>query len=268
MRRLGLWLALTCVVGFCLGPFLWQALASLRPEGEATSLTWPSHLTLESYRAVLGGGGFLRVIANSLLVAGATTLLCLTLGATGAFALSKLRFPGRRALLLGALAVSMFPPIATVSPLFLLVRELGLRDTLWGLILPYTTFALPLTLWVLTSFFDELPDELYRAARLDGCSPLQAFWHVFLPLSAPALATTGLLVFIAAWNELLYALTFISNPARRTIPVAISLFASEHTEPWSELAAASIVVTVPLVLLTWLFQKRIISGLTAGAVKG
>ncbi len=267
-RRAGWTLALAGAVLFCLGPFVWQLLTSLRPEEEVTSLAWPSRVSLEAYRAVLEGRSFTRVIANSFLVASGTTLVCVALGASAAFALSKLRFPGSRALLLVALAVSMFPPIATVSPLFLLMRALGLRDSLWGLVLPYVTFALPLTIWVLTSFFDELPDELYRAARLDGCTPFQAFRHIFLPLSAPALATTALLVFISAWNEFLYALTFISSPEKRTIPVAISLFATDFKEPWGELAAASVVVTLPLVILTWVFQRRIIAGLTAGAVKG
>jgi multiple sugar transport system permease protein len=161
----------------------------------------------------------------------------------------------------------MFPPIATVSPLYLILRATGLRDTLVGLVPPYATFALPLTLWILTSFFRQLPDELYRAARVDGCTPLGAFWRVLLPLAAPGLATTAILVFIFAWNEFLYALTFLSSPEKRTVPVAISLFASEHKEPWGEIAAASVIATMPLVVMTVLFQRRIVSGLTAGAVK-
>jgi multiple sugar transport system permease protein len=161
----------------------------------------------------------------------------------------------------------MFPPIATVGPLYLVLRSVGLRDSLAGLVLPYTTFALPLTLWLLTSFFQELPDELYRAARVDGCTPWQAFLRIFLPLSWPALATSAILVFIFSWNELLYALTLLSTPAKRTIPVAIALFAGEHVEPWGQIAAASVVATLPLAILTLLFQRRIVSGLTAGAVK-
>lgn len=162
----------------------------------------------------------------------------------------------------------MFPPIATVSPQYLLLRALGLRDTLAGLVLPYTTFALPLTLWILTSFMKEIPDDLFRAARIDGCTPFQAFRRVLLPLAAPGLATTAILVFIFSWNEFLYALTLLSSPEKRTIPVAITLFAGEHRDPWGEIAAASIIATLPLVALTLLFQRRIVSGLTAGAVKG
>ena len=149
---------------------------------------------------------------NSVLVAAGTTALCLAVGASAAFAIAKLDFPGRSLLLAAALAISMFPPIATVSPLYLVLRAAGLRDSLPGLLLPYSTFALPLTLWLLTSWFRELPDDLWRAARVDGCTPWQAFVHVYLPLSTPALATTAILVFIFSWNELLYALSFISRP--------------------------------------------------------
>jgi multiple sugar transport system permease protein len=162
----------------------------------------------------------------------------------------------------------MFPPIATVSPLFLIIRGLGLRDTLGGLVLPYTIFALPLTLWVLSSFFREIPDELYSAARVDGCSPFQAFRKIFLPLAVPGLATTAILIFIFAWNEFLFALTFVSSPEKRTIPVAIALFATGQKEPWPEIFAASAVVTLPLVVLTILLQRKIVSGLTAGSVTG
>jgi multiple sugar transport system permease protein len=267
-RGLGLAFAATAAATFCLGPFLWQVLTSLKPEAEVTSLSLPSTLSLASYASVLEGRSFGRVIANSFVAASATTLLSLAVGSSAAFALAKLRFPGRQLLLAVALAISMFPPIATVSPLFLVIRALGLRDHLLSLVVPYTTFSLPLTLWVLTSFFSEIPDELYQAARVDGCTPFQAFRKIFLPLAAPGLATTAILVFIFAWNELLYALTFISSPEKRTVPVAISLFAGEHQEPWGELAAASVIVTLPLIALTLAFQRRIVSGLTAGAVKG
>lgn len=252
---------------FFLGPFVWQVLTSLRPEAELGAPGLPSRLTLEAYRGVLGGGSFVRAVGNSLAVAAATTALCLALGAPAAFALAKLPVPGRGLLLGLALAVSMFPPIATVSPLYLALRAVGLRDRLEGLVVPYTTFTLPLTLWLLTSFFRDVPEVLYRAARVDGCTPFQAFRRVLLPLVGPGLATTAILVFIVSWNEFLYALTFISSPERRTIPVAISLFATEHTEPWAQISAASVVATLPLVVLTLLFQRRIVAGLTAGAVK-
>jgi multiple sugar transport system permease protein len=257
-------LATAAVLAFFLGPFGWQVLTSLWPEDQLT-LPFPHALTLASYAGL--GASFGRALFNSLVVAASTTALCLTVGSTAAFAIARLRFPGRRLLLGAALAISMFPPIATVSPLYLALRALGFRDQLAGLVLPYATFALPITLWLLTSFFRALPEELYRAARVDGCTPWQAFLRIYLPLAAPALATTAILIFIFSWNELLYALTFLSTPAKRTIPVAIALFAGEHTEPWGEIAAASVAATLPLAVLTLLFQRRIVSGPTAGAVK-
>jgi multiple sugar transport system permease protein len=245
---------------FCVGPFLWQLAASLTSENGA--------LSLHNYASIFEVQPFGQVILNSFIVAGATTVFCIAIGASAAFALAKLPLIGRRFLLGASLAISMFPPIATVSPLFLILRGLGLRDHVAGLVLPYTTFALPLTIWVLTSFFRQLPDDLYGAARVDGCSPFQAFHRIFLPLSAPGLVTTAILVFIFSWNEFVYALTFISSPARRTIPVAISLFATGQIDPWPEIFAASIVATLPLIVLTIAFQRRIVAGLTAGAVKG
>ena len=239
-------------------------LTSFWPEPELTRAL-PHALTVANYAGL--GTTFARAVLNSLLVAAGTTALCLAVGASAAFAVAKLEFRGRSLLFGGALAISMFPPIATVSPLYLVLRAAGLRDTLAGLILPYATFALPLTLWLLTSFFRDLPDELYRAARVDGCTPWQAFVHVFLPLSWPALATSAILVFIFSWNELLYALSFISTPAKRTVPVAIALFAGEHVEPWGQIAAASVLATLPLAALVFFFQRRIVAGLTAGAVK-
>jgi multiple sugar transport system permease protein len=267
-RRAAVAFALVAAVSFCIGPFAWQVLTSLRPEGELTRLGPPRTLSLASYRAALSGPRLLPALANSALVASLTSGFCLLVGGSAAFALAKLRFRGRALLLACALAVSMFPPIATVAPLYLIIRKLGLLDHATGLVLPYTTFALPLTLWVLTEFFRQIPDDLYRAARIDGCSPVGAFVRVLLPLAAPGLATTAILVFIFSWNELLYALTFTSSPMQRTVPVAISLFAGEHTEPWGEIAAASVVATLPLIVATLLFQRKIIAGLTAGAVKG
>jgi multiple sugar transport system permease protein len=267
MRRAWLLFAVVAAITFCLGPFAWQALTSLRPEDELTRPGLPSSLSLASYAGAFHGRPFGRVLLNSLLVAGTTTVFCVAVGASAAFALAKLEFRGKTLLLGGALAISMFPPIATVSPLFLMIRSLGLRDELAGLVLPYTTFALPMTLWILTGFFRDIPDELYRAARVDGCSPFQAFRRVLLPLAAPGIAATAILVFIFAYNEFLYALIFTSSPEKRTVPVAISLFAAEHKEPWGEIAAASIIATLPLVVVTLLFQRKIVAGLTAGGVK-
>jgi multiple sugar transport system permease protein len=255
------------VLLFFVGPFAFQLLTSLSPEDELAQSVLPRRLTLAAYRQVLSEPTFVAAMLNSVGVAALTTVICLTLAASAAFAIAKLSFPGRRLFLFAALAVIMFPPIATVSPLYLSLRALGLYDSLAGLSIPYTTFALPLALWLLTSFFESVPDVLYRAARVDGCTPFQAFRRVLLPLVAPGLATTAMLVFIFSWNEFLYALTFISSPSKRTLPVAISLFAGEHSEPWAQISAASLLATLPLVLLTLLFQRRIVSGLTAGGVK-
>lgn len=267
MRRAWLLFAVVAAITFCVGPFVWQLLTSLRPENELTRVGLPSSLSFASYTGAFQGRPFGRVLLNSFVVAGATTIFCVSVGASAAFALAKLPLRGKSVLLGAALAISMFPPIATVSPLFLIIRGLGLRDELAGLVLPYTTFALPMTLWILTGFFRDIPGELYRAACIDGCSPFQAFRRVILPLAAPGIAATAILVFIFAYNEFLYALTFTSSPEKRTVPVAISLFAAEHKEPWGEIAAASIIATLPLVVVTLLFQRKIVAGLTAGGVK-
>lgn len=253
---------------FSVGPFAWQVVTSFEPESDLSSAGLPHALTLASYEGAFRGRPFARVILNSFAVATTTTLVSLALAAPAAFAITKLPIRGKRALLAVALAVSMFPPIATVSPLYLLLGQLGWLDHLVALVVPYTTFTLPLALWILSGFFGEIPNELYLAARVDGCSPLQAFRRVLLPLAAPGLSTTAILVFVFAWNEFLYALTFISTAERRTIPVAISLFAAEHKEPWGEIAAASVVATLPLLILTLIFQRKIVKGLTAGSVKG
>ncbi len=266
MRRPSHGITAAALLAFFLGPFAWQVLTSFWPEAEL-GRAWPSALTLANYESVLRERDFVRAIVNSLVVAGASTGLALLVGAPAAFALAKLEFRGRRFLLGAALAVAMFPPIATVSPLYATLRALGLLDRLSGLVLPDATFALPLTVWLLTASFRAIPDEIYRAARVDGCTPFQAFRWVLLPLAAPGLATAAILVFIFSWNELLFALTFVATPSRRTVPVAIALFSGEHLEPWGDIAAASTIAALPLVVLVLVFQRRIVSGLTAGAVK-
>ncbi len=255
---------------YCLGPFAWQVLTSVKPGAELLELppVLPTRITLAHYAAVFGDHSFARMIGNSVVVAAATTLLSLAVGALAAFALSVLRVRHRTAVLGLLLAVSMFPPIATVSPLFLLLNALGLRDTLFALILTYTTFSLPLSVWLLARFFDALPRELYVAARADGCTSFGALRRVILSLSAPGLAAAGLLVFVFCWNEFLFALAFTATEASRTIPVGIALFPGLHEIPYGEIAAASVVATVPVVALAFAFQRRIVDGLTAGAVKG
>ncbi|QKT02840.1 carbohydrate ABC transporter permease [Ectothiorhodospiraceae bacterium 2226] len=269
MKRVWLYGGLAVVAFYSLAPLLWQFVTSLTPEHELTTLPplLPTRASTAHYLAVLGDHPLARIIANSLIVAAGTTALALAAGSLAAFALAKLPVRGKALILLAVLATSMFPPIATVSPLYLLIVGLGLRDTLLALVLVYTSFSLPLAIWLLTAFLHQIPDELYRAARVDGCTPLQAFRRVLLPLSVPGLVATGLLVFIAAWNEFLYALTFTSTTASRTVPVEIAQFPGLHEVPWGEIAAATITVIIPLVVIAFLFQRRIVAGLTTGAVK-
>jgi multiple sugar transport system permease protein len=270
LRRAGVGLVVCLVVLWAISPFLWQLVTSLKPATELSSLPplLPSEVDLASYRAVFEKHHFGRFIWNSAVVATMTTVTCLVIGSFASYAIAKLRLRGK-ALLLGlVLSVSMFPPIATVSPLYLMIRAVGLRDTYAALVVTYTTFALPLTIWILTGFFRKIPDDLLEAAKIDGCSPFQSFYRVILPLAAPGVFTTAILVFIFAWNEFLFARTFTSTARAKTIPVGIALFAGVHEMPWGDIAAASVIVTVPLVALVLVFQRRIVAGLTAGAVKG
>jgi multiple sugar transport system permease protein len=270
MKRAGVWLGLAAACIWSLAPFLWQLLTSLKPQAELESLPplLPSAITLTHYQAIFAGHPFPRLLANSAIVAAGTTLAAVVLGSLAGFALAKLRPRGRIAILAAVVALSMLPPIATISPLFLLVNAMGLRDTLPGLILVYTAFALPLAVWLMTQFFHSIPDELYIAARVDGCTALGAFRKVMLPLATPGLSATALLIFIFSWNEFLYALSLTSSVAARTVPVGIALFPGLHEIPWGEIAAGSVVATLPVVLLAVLFQRRVLEGLTAGAVKG
>ena len=269
MRRVGFLLGAVLLVLYSLAPLAWQLVTSLTPDVQLTRIPplLPTRLTGAHYAAVFAGRPFWHILLNSTVVAGATTLLALAAGSLAAFALTYLNVR-RRVLILGVvLAASMFPPIATVSPLYIIINALGLRDTLAALILTYTTFALPLAVWLLTHFFAQAPPAIYRAARVDGCGPFQAFVRVVLPLSAPGLVATGLLVFIYAWNEFLYALTLTATAASRTVPVEIAMFPGVHEVPWGDIAAATVVVVLPLLALAVIFQRRIVEGLTAGAVK-
>ncbi len=270
IRSVLFWAGLAAAVAYCLGPFVWQFITSLKPAAELTMLppVLPTRPVLENYLSVFAARPFLRIILNSLVVASGTTFFSLAIGSLAAFALARLPLRGRHIFLAFVLSVSMFPPIATVSPLYIVIRFLGLRDTLTALVITYTTFSLPLTIWILTNFFREVPREIYLAALLDGCTPFQIFYKIFLPLAAPGLSATAILVFIFSWNEFLFALTFTSTAASRTIPVAIALFPGVHEVPWGEIAAASVVVTVPVVVLVFVFQRRIVEGLTMGAMKG
>ncbi len=261
---------LFATVIFCVGPIVWQIVTSLKPDAELTLLPpiLPEKPTLDHYVTVFREQPFSKIIVNSLVVASITTLLCLMIGSLASFALAWLDFKGKGVILGIALAISMFPPVAIVSPLYLIIQALDLRDTWWALVMTHTTFQLPLTLWILTSFFQEIPGEIYKAAQIDGCTPFQAFYKILLPLSAPGLSTAAILVFIFSWNEFLFALTFTTTEASRTIPVGIALFPGVHEVPYGDMAAASVIVILPVILVTLIFQRRIVEGLTAGAVKG
>ncbi|WP_114394057.1 carbohydrate ABC transporter permease [Oleisolibacter albus] len=265
------YLLVAVIILYTLFPFYWAIVSSLRSgQGLFSTALIPSDPVWDNYVAVFREQPFAANILNSVIVATAVVALSLMLSLTAAYALGRVRFRGRGTLLMVVLAVSMFPQVAVLSGLFELIRWLGLYNSLTGLILSYLIFTLPFTVWVLTTFMRELPKELEEAALVDGASPWVTLTRVFLPLMWPALVTTGLLAFIAAWNEFLFALTFTLSNEMRTVPVAIALItgASQYELPWGRVMAASVIVTVPLIIMVLIFQRRIVAGLTAGAVKG
>jgi ABC-type glycerol-3-phosphate transport system permease component len=269
----GRWIAragVAALVVFSAFPFYWALMASVTPEAELfeTPSPWPSAPVLDHYRALWDERDFWVPVRNSLIVAGTTTLFCVAVGALAAYALARLRFRGKTAILAFILAVTMFPQISIVSPLYLLLRWLGLINTYPGLILPYLTFAMPLTVWLLTSFFRQLPADLEEAALVDGAGRWQTLVRVILPLAAPGLAATAILTFLYCWNEFLFALSFTLGPERQTVPVAIALFRGRYQVPWGQILAAAVIATAPVAALVLAFQRRIVQGLTAGAVKG
>ncbi|MBZ9697738.1 carbohydrate ABC transporter permease [Mesorhizobium sp. CO1-1-9] len=271
LKRIGFYLLVGAIVLIAVFPFYYAIVTSLKSGTELFQADlWPKVPSLGNYRNVVAEGAFLRNLLNSLAVSGAVVALSLFLGVTAAYALARIRFRGRSALLFAILSVSMFPQVAVLAGLFELVRLFGLYNSLLALIFSYMIFTLPFTVWVLTAFVRDLPVEVEEAAILDGATPWIIITRIFLPLMWPALATTGLLAFIGAWNEFLFALTFTSNDARRTVPVAIALLSgnSQFEIPWGNIMAASVIVTVPLVVLVLIFQRKIVSGLTAGGVKG
>ena len=271
LKLAGLYVLAAIIVLYSVFPFYYAIVSSMKNGSELFDPGLvPPRVQFGNYLAVLGQGSFIRNIANSVFVAVVVVAVSLFIGVTAAYALGRVRFAGRKLLLLSVLGVSMFPQVAVLSGLFELIRFLGIYNSLWGLILSYLIFTLPFTVWVLTTFIRELPKELEEAAIMDGASPWIIVRRVFLPLLWPALVTTGLLAFIGAWNEFLYALTFTLSPEQRTVPVAIALLsgASQFELPWGPIMAASVIVTIPVVALVLIFQRRIVSGLTAGAVKG
>ncbi|MBW4467611.1 MAG: carbohydrate ABC transporter permease [Pegethrix bostrychoides GSE-TBD4-15B] len=271
--RLGLWLAVGLILLLSLAPILWQLLTSLKTTADITAIPnvyFPRQLTLEHYIDIFQRQPFLRYMLNSAFVAVVSTLLCLLIGTPAAYVLARLKLPGEQIILTGVLIVTLFPYILLFLGLLELVRNFGLANNYLALIVPYTAINLPLTILVMRSFFQQLPHELEDAARVEGYSTAQMLLQILLPLTTPALVTTGILAFIAAWNEFIFALTFITRDSMKTVPVAVAQLSGTAVfeVPYGALAAATVVGTLPLVLLVLLFQRRIVQGLTAGAVKG
>ena len=259
------------VIAYALLPVAWILSLSLKPAADLNDNRFvPRELSLEHYRAIFADAQFPAALWNSIGIAAISTLLAVSLAMFAAYAIVRLRFRGRALILRAALSIAMFPPVTVIGPLFNLWRNIGLYDTWPGLILPYMTFTLPLAIWILSAFFREIPWDLDKAARVDGATPFQAFRHVIAPLAAPGIFTAAILVFIFAWNDFLFAAALTSTNDARTVPAAIAFFtgSSRFELPIGSIAAASVVVTIPVSLVVLIFQRRIVAGLTAGAVKG
>lgn len=251
-------------------PFYYELVTSLKlPDAILNGFDIvPKKVTFESYVAVFTHRPFGKFLWNSFVIAAMTTLFAIIVASFSSYAIARLKFRGKTIILGIILAVSMFPQIATISPIYMFMKMVGLRDSYAGLIVPDTTFALPLAIWYLTVFFKQIPFDLEEAAKIDGATHMQTFRKIIMPLAAPGVFTTAILVFIASWNEYMFALTINTQDIRKTVPVAITMFQTQYSIPYGEIAAATVIVTVPLIIMVLLFQKRIISGLTSGAVKG
>lgn len=275
LERALFWGLLGIIVLYLIFPFYWAIRSAIVPDSVqfATPVVyWPADPTLENFRKVIASGQFRRAVLNSTIVAGSVTLLSLLVGALGAYALGRFSFRGRTPVRYVILSMTIFPSVSVLGGLYTLITQFGLYNRLGALVYSYLIFTLPFTVWVLMTFFRQLPRDLEEAAYVDGATPFQTFWRIMLPLSAPGLVTTGLLAFIAAWNEFLYALSFTQTPDKRTVTLAIFYFSPQtgggFEIPWGQMMAATVLVTLPLIVLTLIFQRRIIAGLTAGAVKG
>ncbi|MDC3412040.1 carbohydrate ABC transporter permease [Aquibacillus sp. 3ASR75-11] len=265
----GFYTFLAVFVFLVMFPFIWVFLTSIKPPGEIfSSFRWfTGNPTLDSYDAALTNRPLLRYMWNSFVVSTLTTALSLTFASFASYAVTRLPIKGKGLILGIVLAASMFPQIAIISPMFNLITGLGLRNSYIGLVIPYITISLPLSIWILSTFFQKIPYELEESAKLDGASPFQTFRKIIFPLATPGVFTTGILVFIAAWNEYLFSLTINSSDKWRTVPVGISMYQSEFSIPWGDISAATVLVTIPIVIIVLLFQRRIVSGLTSGSVK-
>lgn len=265
------WVLVVVVILFSLVPFYWLINTSLKTgAGLSSGELFPSDPTLSNYVTVLENRNFLLSLRNSAVVALSATTIAIVFASFAAYALARLRLRRKTLLLALILSVTTFPTIAIAAPMFSLWSDLGLYDTLPGLIIPKLTFALPMAIYILTSFFREIPRELEESAYVDGASPFQAFYKIILPLATPGIATTAILVFILVWNEFLLPVTLTTSPEARTVPVAITFFSgtSQYDQPLGAISAASVIITIPLVIVVLVFQKKIISGLTAGSLKG
>jgi multiple sugar transport system permease protein len=267
-----LWsIAILLVLLYALIPVLWITSLSLKPPAQVGDGKFiPQDFSLDNYDAIFSTNIFNAALVNSIGIALIATLISIVLASMAAYAVTRLDFTGKALILTGALAVAMFPPISIVGPLFDMWRSIGLFDTWAGLILPYLTFTLPLAIYTLSAFFREIPWELEQAARVDGATPFQAFRKVIVPLAAPGVFTSAILVFIFAWNDFIFANTLTSTGNARTVPAALAFFTgkSQFEDPTGSISAAAVVVTVPIIIMVLIFQRRIVAGLTAGAVKG
>jgi multiple sugar transport system permease protein len=272
LRRASVWVMIdTLVLSYALFPVLWILSLSLKPTSTVKDgKLIPTSVTFDNYRGIFRGNFFSSALINSVGIGLLTTVIAVLVGAMAAYAVARLDFPGKRLLIGAVLLISMFPAISLVTPLFNIERRIGLFDTWPGLITPYIAFALPLAIYTLSAFFREIPWDLEKAAKMDGATPGQAFRKVIAPLAAPGIVTAAILVFIFAWNDLLLALSLTATKAAITAPVAIANFtgSSQFEEPTGSIAAGAMVITVPIIVFVLVFQRRIVAGLTSGAVKG
>ena len=263
-----IWVIIT--VAASVFPFAWFLITSFKTEIEVTSIPpvfFPS-FNLDFYESAIKEYRLLSFIKNSLIVASLTTAITILLSSLAGYALSRLK-TGHRKIIMGALiSASMFPQISIAGPLWKILYSLGWLNSYKGLVFPYVTLTLPLGIWILTAFFAELPVEIEDAAKVDGCSHVQVLMRIIAPLAMPGIFTAAILVFIYAWNEFFFALLIMTEQNYRTLPVGIALFQGQYTMPWGEIASASTIATIPLVIMVMIFQRRIVSGLSAGAVKG
>src|SRR6195256_2213635 len=270
-QKVGWGAANVLVVVVAIIPLLWIVSLSFKDPATITSATfWPKKWTLENYRGIFRTSEFTRALVNSIGIALISTFIAVLFASMAAYAVARLQFPGKSILIGMSLLIAMFPAISLVTPLFNIERTLGLFDTWLGLIIPYITFGLPLAIYTLSAFFREIPWELEKAAKMDGATPFQAFSRVIAPLAAPGMFTTAILVFIFCWNDFLFAISFTSTISSRTAPAAMEYFSggSIFTIPTGPIAAAAVVITIPIIIFVLFFQRRIVAGLTSGAVKG